>query len=336
MLRIKNKFDFIFHQDLKNIKVVVGDCKYIGLELKKENFHNINGPNIKRVIFTDGGNAELFNNNSLSVQKLRVYSSVYENKKRLQSFREDLDAIAYTSIRNGEIIYTLETEPNKINLSLDSNDSSIRKGMNRAQISSMFDVARRFLEIKQSSDMCRKFHNSLIVLDGTLKPNYPGEKEILNELYKTAEENDCFVCAVAKTNNLITNKSLPVNYVLEKIAPFEKWYYYPIMQNKNSNHKAEIIMAKLNKSSKFIFRIEIAKHNMNNIGTIIATLKEFSSDFSFPGYPYGLIDADRFARISNDEKNILRLRFLHKLNKEVVNSENNTTAHDILNRIINR
>lgn len=69
---------------------------------------------------------------------------------------------------------------------------------------------------------------------------------------------------------------------------------------------------------------------------IVSTLAYYSADVSFPGYPYGLIDADRFARISNDEKNVLRLKLSHIIPKHLRISENNNLAHDLLNKLINR
>ena len=54
------------------------------------------------------------------------------------------------------------------------------------------------------------------------------------------------------------------------------------------------------------------------------------------GYPYGLIEADRFARVSNQERDSLKLRLRVMLGKEFKRIEkyiNSTNAHEILDNI---
>ena len=54
----------------------------------------------------------------------------------------------------------------------------------------------------------------------------------------------------------------------------------------------------------------------------------------FIGYPYGLVEADRIARISNQEKESLKTMFLVKLrNKNIEKYLSSVNAHEILDRI---
>jgi len=65
-------------------------------------------------------------------------------------------------------------------------------------------------------------------------------------------------------------------------------------------------------------------------------LKENSRDPVFLGYPYGLIEADRFSRISNQEKERLRLQLKLAFGrdyKRIEEFENSLNAHDILDSI---
>ncbi len=336
MKEILNFIKEIIPKDLSNVRAVVGDSKYKGLTVDKKNFHELNKKSyFNQVVFVDGGNAELFNNNSFSIQKLRIYSCVYSGKKKIFFQRKDYDSLSYIQF-NKELAYFFETFPNSISLKINPNDPQLKFGVNRAPLSLTADIARRFLELEEARTMCERFPNSLIVLDGSLKPNYPNEEKFLNKLFKSAEENGCSVCSVVKTTNTLTNKLLPLTYVLDKKSNKELWFYFPIIENNNKEHKAEILFAKLNKKSKFVFKIEIYEGNINLMKEIISTLAYYSADVSFPGYPYGLIDADRFARISNDEKNVLRLKLSHIIPKHLRISENNNLAHDLLNKLINR
>jgi hypothetical protein len=61
-----------------------------------------------------------------------------------------------------------------------------------------------------------------------------------------------------------------------------------------------------------------------------------SKDISFPGYPYGLIIADRFARVSNNEKAYLRTLFFSKAGGKtemLVNETASINSHNILDSI---
>ena len=58
-----------------------------------------------------------------------------------------------------------------------------------------------------------------------------------------------------------------------------------------------IYVVKLNENSKKCFRVE---GQIND--EVLSLLVENSKDPTFIGYPYGLIEADKFARVSNEEK----------------------------------
>ena len=61
---------------------------------------------------------------------------------------------------------------------------------------------------------------------------------------------------------------------------------------------------------------------------------ENSQDALFLGYPYGLIVADKFARVSHEEKKSLKMNFLLKAdNREIAEYLSTTDAHDILDNL---
>ena len=57
-----------------------------------------------------------------------------------------------------------------------------------------------------------------------------------------------------------------------------------------------------------------------------------SKDLVLPGYPYGLIKADRLARVSESEKAYHRTRFLSRLPKEIT-EEMTDDVHEILDNV---
>jgi hypothetical protein len=52
-----------------------------------------------------------------------------------------------------------------------------------------------------------------------------------------------------------------------------------------------------------------------DFGIITSALASNSKDISFPGYPYGLIDADSFARVSGDEVDKYQVPLVSEISK---------------------
>jgi hypothetical protein len=104
-----------------------------------------------------------------------------------------------------------------------------------------------------------------------------------------------------------------------------------------------MLAVKLHKQSEYVFRFEVLKDqvNKNNFGEvelIISALAENSKDVCFPGYPYGLIDADKFARVSMTEKTVNEFQFRAAVSREVWDKISkfvkSSDAHELLNRLI--
>ena len=110
------------------------------------------------------------------------------------------------------------------------------------------------------------------------------------------------------------------------------------------DHRAAMFAVKLNKQSEYVFRFEIlrdqvTKQTFKEVEAIISALAQNSIDIGFPGYPYGLIDADRLGRVSMNEKTAHAFQFKtaasrkglwEKISKFIKSSD----AHEILNKLI--
>jgi hypothetical protein len=124
--------------------------------------------------------------------------------------------------------------------------------------------------------------------------------------------------------------------VLSELAPKTAWSYYPLVKIENKNHKIDMYIIKLNRSSRYIFKFEVSNNTDYNIKQILSLLKDNSIDPVFLGYPYGLIEADQFARVSNKEKDYLKTIFLSKLgqnNEKIAQYLNTLNTHSILDSI---
>ena len=85
--------------------------------------------------------------------------------------------------------------------------------------------------------------------------------------------------------------------------------------------------------------IQAEKISLEDKGEIFNMLAFNSSDATFPGYPYGLLDADKLARVDFNERENQKIQFLSCASKEKVLSRlikclKSTDAHDVLNQLI--
>jgi len=280
------------------------------IPINKNNFEEIKNSEEKIIAFIDGGQAEIISTGNFCLSFIRVFGQVFKKNEKLKSYKNEFYLFTKAKWINDELYYESKIYGDGINesdLLISSNDSSIKIGQERAPIAKVSNMARRFAELKLASEI----EADVIVLDGTLEKTFKDEEKYLEKL----EGN---VCALAKSCSLFTiNGNSPV-ILLNKIGGQECWSY--LIEGKS-------YFVKLHQKAKHIFRFEGEKEKLS-------LLKENCNDALFLGYPYGLIFVDKMARISNVEKNSLRVKFLlSEENKELVKYLNSSNAHEILDRI---
>jgi len=219
-------------------------------------------------------------------------------------------------------------------ISFNSFDHTLMLGVNRAEISNVANAIRRFAELKLAKQIADDKTADIIVLDGNLQSTITNENNCLNELYDSCSKNNIVLSALSKTTSLFTDNGNLLSVVLSSISALQSWFYYPIVEISNTNHKAEMFFIKFHNRSKHIFRFEIFNVQRAKAEEIINVIASNCIDPIFIGYPYGLVEADRIARISNQEKESLKTMFLVKLkSKNIEKYLNSVNAHEILDKI---
>lgn len=271
----------------------------------------------KQIAFIDGGNAELLASSAFSLQMIRIAALILKKNRKVHSQKNEFFALSYEK----ENKYTTQLFPlkNNVNVSIndfDCLDSTIKIGMQKADISSIAGITRRFAELQLAKETISKLNKGdIILLDGSLKCKVTGEEKYMNSLLSKAEEKEIIVCALSKTSD---STAIP-NINLDKASFCQL---------------ADAFLVKLNNSSRYCFQFEI--NNKERITEALEQLAKNSSDAIFPGYPYGLLLADQFARISGREKDYLITMFQIKAGKlwerlkQHINTKN---AHSILDSI---
>jgi len=312
------------------------NSRYVPSRLEAKNFHDIHnislvGPSHNRILFVDGGNSILFETASLCIGLIRVAGISYFGNVRLK--RESFEFYVFVNSVLGK--YSVKTYPKTSfdGLIFDPDDESLCTGIERCSISKIISVLRRFAEIgfatEHSGDV------DYILMDGTLEARYTMEDEYLTRLCSTGK-----ACALSKTCSLTTKNGHAITKKLLDLnneKNYDKnWYYNPIVENNNPMHAAKMYFARLNARSEHVFRFEIQDGFQGDVEALFSLLSSNSNDPIFLGYPYGLIDVDQYARVSDDESRFLRTKLSAKMGKdwnEFSKSLKSMDAHSILDKI---
>ncbi len=284
-------------------------------------------PKINEIVYVDGGQAILASgaNFSLSFIRIAAYIQPLEPATKPSSHMREYFLLTIPKWTNNKFyfenhifehinttqIITPPCKPEHLHISTD--EKSITTGTTSANPQKITDIARRLSELQLIIDLEKRnaSKSSLYVIDGTLTPTYPHESTYIEKLPQN-------ICSIAKSSTLLTTVNQPITHFLNQHGPNAPWIY-TIHQN--------LHFTKLHEKSNHIFRAE------GDIKNIIALIPH-SKDAIFPGYPYGLIKVDQIARVTNEEKRILTIKFLnHKENSIVKSLLATQDSHTILDSI---
>ncbi|MBI2666344.1 hypothetical protein HYX13_01900 [Candidatus Woesearchaeota archaeon] len=274
------------------------------------------------IAFIDGGQAELIVAGNFCVSFIRVAALIMQGEKKILQEKKEFFLLTTAKSHKEEIWYESKIFSEQIDISVPTNqdsfflneqdlfvssqDPSLKSGTERAPITRVAGMARRFAELFLAAQVAK--NADFLLLDGTLEKTYSQEEKYLQQLPKNSN-------ALAKSSSLFTTSGNGPSLFLQQNGPSGCWNYQV---------KENISFVKLHEKAKHVFRFE---------GTpeLLPFLLPGCTDATFLGYPYGLILADQLARVSNEEKKSLQMRFmLDKENKDILEYLTTSNAHDIL------
>ncbi len=343
-----------------------GGKGYVAYPFEEGNFKPIVESNSeRRLAFIDGGNWEVLRAPNFSIQVNRVFYNVFKGKRRVVMNgvpqRLEFFSATFSNFREGDIFYDTfilpvreefeEFLPEEGDLSFSSLDRTIRIGDGRADISRAASLARRFAEWELARRLIEaEFREGdVVVTDGTLQTTYTNESKYARRALDAAKKRDVIFTGLAKTSNLYTSTGASLLGTIRNLSekwsiPFPMWYYYPVAEVLTPIHEASIFTVKLNPEAEHVFRFEIYRDQVERMSKqeldeIFWELSKNSSDISFPGYPYGLIDADANARVREDEAERYRMLFLSEISRlgrwrKFAVHIRASDAHDVLNSLM--
>ncbi len=293
-----------------------GDFKAV--ELSKNGFKPINNTNSsKSIAFVDGGNSEILGSADFSLQLIRIFGIVFKENKKIKS--EMSEFFVLVESLDGDILKTsiFQRRGSKLieDIEFSRLDESIGEKKEKASCQNVGSLIRRLAELRFADLIDADY----IILDGSLEAKHEYEEKSLNRLFNKN------ISGISKTCGLITDNGISAIKALTNMMPKNEWSYLI------GKGRFDVYIAKLNKASRYCFRADIKTDNGDEF---FGLLKQNANDAIFPGYPYGLILADKFARISNQERNYFKSLITAKLDEKSLRESINTlNAHEVLDSI---
>lgn len=313
------------------------DPRYQPIKLSPKNFHPIKITNCDRTIcYVDGGNAQIACAPNFVVELSRLHFCRFKGRNRIKSSsipqRIEFYTVCCAIAEENRIKYETEFVPVKdewvkflpdiADLKFDSFDETLMVGRQRVAIDKVSNSARTFAEWNLARYLIDEEleKGDILVRDGTLQTIVTNESKYAKRAYSAAIKKGVIFTALSKTSSLFTTTGYPLLSSINKLAENtsfknSSWYYHPIAKITHPDHRAEMFAVKLHEISEYVFRFEILREQFQamsseEVESVIGALAVNARDISFPGYPYGLVEADRLARVTDNERDLQEIEFM--------------------------
>ncbi|HLF54149.1 MAG TPA: DNA double-strand break repair nuclease NurA [Candidatus Nanoarchaeia archaeon] len=308
--------------------ILVGSHERI--PIRNEGFIPI-APNISsaQIVFVDGGNGELLNGPNVSVQFVRLYASWYHLNARVKRELRERFVVVFAQQKGLDLSFeakVFDLDGNELSsVSFDAFDPAIALSGRRADPSSVAGHVRKLLELGFAEEIVENLNpGDFLVRDGDLEPFGSAVEERMKFLSLVSSRRKVAIIGLSKTSTLCTDSGNSALFVLSRFAPAGSWLYYA---------GGRVGFVKLHPRSEYVFRCDILQADKQLLFSAVQLLAANSEDPSFLGYPYGLIEADKFARVSRDEAAQLGLRLAVQSRDAFKPLQHALDAHGLLNVI---
>ena len=300
----------------------------ISVPLSSNNFHSLRAIRDGKIGFVDGGNNIIFLSPGQAVHLVRLYYSIFDNGKKAEHGR-------YTFILNSFFkpsdesfsveIYDVDSS-NLLPERMEINESDIDE---REKIKGIGAYIRRIGEWLLLERILKKCE--ILVKDGSLQTGEKYEAPFAERVFNNVE--DKVIIGFSKTCSIVTERGyslLASVHHLSKTHGIEApWYYHPIAKN-ITTIKGDMFVVKLHPYADYVFRVEVyPQEKIEKVGRLIP----MANDPVFIGYPYGLIDADVNARITDEEAKMYKNLLYNSADDFTRMQANALNAHDIISEV---
>ncbi len=267
--------------------------------------------NTKKIVFIDGGNADILVTAGYAVQLIRVAGIVFKGKKRIETVKKEWIVLVKKIMKEKKAYFSVEEINEETNESI-----NFELECKEMCYDDVFGLIRRIKELKLGLELIERV--DFVVLDGSLEFKHPLEEKYVKKLMSTKK-----AFGLCKTTGVYTNHGRTANeYLLEQKKDI---WLCDAGENLHFIH--------LHKKSDYVFRLDASDEKLSELFYLLI---ENSKDPVFLGYPYGLIYADKIARVSDEECKALQMELIFKAGDkadQLKKAMKSKDAHSILDNI---
>lgn len=325
-------------------------------KLEPSNFVEIQKTDAPRKIaFIDGGNGTIASSPNFVISFNRIYYCIFQGKKKLHTlpdlrvqFFSQMHRVVKSISGQNKITYNATLFPYDISHKRYLPDvADINKGVKSVATddSRVYTLPRSLGEWRLALKSLDSLDSGdVLVMDGSLTTISSIERNYADILFEKAQRKDVTVCAISKTTRLLTKSGEPllnrINEISKKVK-HDMWRL-DVVRGLSPHDPGFVMAIKLHPQARFSFRFEILQKQHEQmddtrINDILSGLAANSDDMSFLGYPYGLVDADRFAQVRNNDIQmycgLLESKMRTSLLSKVIKNIRGFQAHDRLNEV---
>lgn len=306
----------------------------------------------RKMAFVDGGNGLLSESPDHLITVNRVYFSLFRGRNRVKPrsnprvefFSYVLLTPSGKGIRYACRLFPYADGDRRYLPDEDRLQGDIER-YSVLQSSHFASLGRRFAEWQTALAVVESELESgdMLVMDGSLQTSFKNEKYYAKKLYDAAVGKGVIVCGLAKTSLLVTESGHPLLARIAEISqdvPYGMWRV-EVADRLSPDSEGFMLAVRLHEESRFVFRFEILRDQYKGmapeeVDSVLGSLAENSADVSMVGYPYGALDADRFAQVRANELSMYRgyvqMEMLKRPEwRRMQTYDTGLTAHDTLN-----
>ena len=312
----------------------------------------------RRIAFVDGGNGALADSAGFWPSINRVYFCMFRGSERIKTRTEQrVEFVSCTTAdadrRGGgrmgyrTRIYPAHPPSHAGRLPDERDMSGVIAEPSTMDHDRMYSMPRRFAEWRMATAVVKDElrEGDMIVMDGSLQTAHQKEHAYARELQDAARGAGVTLCGLAKTSRLYTRSGEPLIPRVARMAggvPHARWYV--TAAKRMSRHEYGCVMVvRLSGASQRPYRLDILRSQFEemddeHVNSVVASLAANATDLSMPGYPYGSIDADRFAKVRKSERAAYAGRFLaetmrHPESEAICGRISALDTHEMLNGV---
>ena len=320
----------------------------------------------RRIAFVDGGNAMLAEAPSFLIGMNRVYYSVFRGDQRQRPARQprieffscvtagardpaSQPAASEKGAYSTRLFARNAADRGRLPADADLDESSEDVRDRGASRDLLLTIPRRMAEWAVAGSVidAELRAGDVLVMDGTLQPRSKRETKFVEPICKRAIQKGVVLCGLAKTSTLMTTDNLPLigraSDLAEAAGLGGRRWFVGVCDRATADDMGYTYIVRFHERSRYVFRFGVlggqrAAMSSAEVESVLSSIAANSSDISIPGYPYGAIDADRFAKVRNREasmhRNMLDAEIAGRPGGDSITAQiRSMSMHQALNRV---